>query len=121
MNQKFYLLRGLAIATVLLCFLLTPFGAYAQGIQLRGTVSTAAGEPIAGAMVSETGTSGGSITDADGGFALTVAPQGTISVSYLGYQTQEVAVNGRSQISVVLREDAQALEQLVVIGYGTWR
>ncbi len=120
MNKKFYL-RGMALSTVLLSLLLTPFGAFAQGIQVEGTVVDVAGGPIVGASVMEMGTSNLRITGPDGGFAITVDPSANLSVSFLGYETAEVAVNNRREIRIVLDEDAQTLDQLVVIGYGTMR
>lgn len=120
MNHKQYL-RGAAIPFILLIILLSPFSAFAQSIQLKGTVTDTAGEPIIGASVIEKGTTNGLITDFDGNFVLTVNPQATIVVSYVGYKAEEVAVNNRRDIKVVLKEDAQMLEETVVIGYGTMK
>ncbi len=120
MNQKFYL-RGLAISTVLLSILLTPFSALAQGFRVEGTVVDGAGEPIVGASVMEQGTSNMRITDTDGSFTLTVDPSAILSVSYLGYATQEVPVNNRAVIRIQLAEDAMMLDELIVVGYGTMR
>jgi TonB-linked SusC/RagA family outer membrane protein len=105
----------------LLFILLTPFGAFAQSIQIKGTVTDAAGEPIIGASIIEKGTTNGLITDYDGNFVLTVNPQATIIVSYVGYKTEEVVVNNRRDIRIFLKEDAQMLEETVVIGYGTMK
>ncbi len=92
------------------------FGAYAQKITVRGTVSDAAG-PVIGAAVMSEGT--GTVTDADGSFAITVNPDAVLEVSCLGYQSQQVPVQGRQQIMVVLEEDNNMLEDAVVVGYGT--
>ena len=92
------------------------FGAYAQKITVRGTVSDAAG-PVIGAAVLSDGT--GTVTDVDGSFAITVNPDAVLEVSCLGYQSQQVPVQGRQQIMVVLEEDHNILEDAVVVGYGT--
>ena len=92
------------------------FGAYAQKITVRGTVSDAVG-PVIGAAVMSEGT--GTVTDADGSFAITVNPDAVLEVSCLGYQSQQVPVQGRQQIMVVLEEDNNMLEDAVVVGYGT--
>lgn len=120
MNHK-QCLRGAVIPFILLFILLTPFSAFAQSIQLKGTVTDTTGEPIIGASVIEKGTTNGLITDYDGNFTLTVSPQATIVVSYVGYKSEEVAVNNRTNIKIILKEDAQMLEETVVIGYGTMK
>ena len=62
----------------------------------------------------------GNITDANGNFSLSdVAPNAVISVSYIGYKTQEIALNGKTAVNVILSEDSEALDEVVVIGYGT--
>ncbi len=86
--------------------------------KVTGTVSDAMG-PVIGASVVEKGnTSNGAITDFDGNFTLEVKPGATIVISYIGYQTQEIAVGDRSFFSVTLQEDANALDEVVVVGYG---
>lgn len=113
--------RGIAIGLMLLIAFLIPLSALAQSIQLRGTVTDTAGEPVIGASVVEKGTTNGLITDVDGKFSLTINPNATLVVSYVGYKTQEVAIKGQKEIKVVLKEDAQMLEETVVIGYGTMK
>lgn len=120
MNHKPHA-RGAVILFVLLITLLSPFGAFAQNISLTGTVTDPSGEPIIGASVIEKGTTNGLITDFDGNFSLNVSPQGSIVISYVGYQTAEVAINGRSNLSIILKEDALMLEETIVIGYGTMK
>ena len=100
----------------LLC--LFPLGALAQGT-VKGTVIDEAGEPIIGASVVVQGTRTGGITDFNGNFSVQAASNATLVVSYVGYVTQNVSVNGRQNISVTLVEDATTLEDVVVIGYGT--
>lgn len=120
MNHKQYL-RGATIPFILLIILLSPFSAFAQSIQIKGTVTDTTGEPVIGASVIEKGTTNGLITDFDGNFTLTASPQGTIVISYVGYKTEEVAINNRTNIKVTLKEDSQMLEETVVIGYGVMK
>ncbi|MDR1762725.1 MAG: SusC/RagA family TonB-linked outer membrane protein [Dysgonamonadaceae bacterium] len=87
-------------------------------VTVSGVVSDASG-PIVGASVVEKGTTNGITTNVDGQYTLTVAPAGTLVVSFLGYREQEIPVEGRSVINIELVEDAQALQEVVVIGYGT--
>ncbi|GHT21318.1 SusC/RagA family TonB-linked outer membrane protein [Bacteroidia bacterium] len=88
---------------------------------ISGVVSDADG-PVIGASVVEKGNpSNGVATDVDGKYTLQVLPNATLVVSYLGYSSQDVAVAGRTTINVMLAEDAQALEEVVVIGYGSTR
>ena len=99
----------------LLCLL--PMGALAQGV-VRGTVNDDAGNPIIGASVKVVGTSTGAISDLNGKFSVNAASNATLSISYVGYITQRVNVAGRQNITVVLQEDNNSLEDVVVIGYG---
>ncbi len=92
----------------------------AQTITLSGNVQDTTGEPVIGASIVEKGnTSNGTITDLDGNFSLKVSSKSTVIVSYIGMKSQEVALNGQSKINVTLIDDAKALEEVVVIGYGT--
>uniref|UniRef100_UPI000B0F6015 carboxypeptidase-like regulatory domain-containing protein n=1 Tax=Candidatus Symbiothrix dinenymphae TaxID=467085 RepID=UPI000B0F6015 len=88
-------------------------------IAVSGVVSDADG-PVIGASVVETGTPGNGVaTDLDGKYTLRVSPNATLRVSYLGYATREIAVNGRTSIDITLLEDAEMLAEVVVIGYGS--
>lgn len=90
--------------------------AYAQTV-VQGTVKDSAGEPVIGATIRPIGLTGGTVTDYDGNFKISV-PDGTkLQVSYIGFITQEIAA--AKEVVVVLKEDAQTLTDLVVIGYGT--
>ncbi|MBE6178582.1 MAG: TonB-dependent receptor [Rikenellaceae bacterium] len=95
------------------------FAAEAQ--TLRGGVKDAKGEPVIGAAVVVAGTSLGTSTGVDGSFTLNVpdAKNNSLVVSYIGMKTQTVPVNGRTEIQVVLEEDATGIEDVVVVGYGT--
>ena len=89
-------------------------------ITVTGNVKDATGEPLIGVNVMVKGTTMGNITDANGNFSLSdVAPNAVISVSYIGYKTQEIALNGKTAVNVILSEDSEALDEVVVIGYGT--
>ena len=90
-----------------------------QAITVKGTVADATGEPIIGASILVKGTSNGVITDIDGNFTLSnVAPTATLLVSYVGYKTQEIRVDGKTSFNIVLAEDAEVLDEVVVVGYG---
>ncbi len=106
------------MALFLLC--LFPLGAMAQSV-VKGTVNDEAGEPIIGATVKVQGTQKGSITDFNGSFSVEAASNATLEVSYVGYVTQKVKVGGQSNITVTMKEDAQMLNDIVVVGYGTMK
>jgi iron complex outermembrane receptor protein len=92
----------------------------AQGIRVTGKVTDAAdGTALAGVTVVEKGTTNGTMSDVNGSFTITVNPNSTLVVSYVGYLNQEVAVNNRSSVDIALSVDVQALSEVVVIGYGT--
>ena len=99
----------------LLC--LFPLGAMAQSV-IKGTVSDEAGEPIIGASVKVMGTQTGAVTDFNGNFSVQANSNATLQISYIGYTTATIKVNGRNNIEVALKEDAQTLSDVVVIGYG---
>lgn len=91
----------------------------AQNVTVKGTVKDKTGETVIGASVVEKGnTSNGTITDIDGNYTLSVPSNATIVFSYVGMTTQEASVKGKTQIDIVMEDDAQALEEVVVIGYG---
>lgn len=88
--------------------------------RVSGTVKSANGEPIIGANVKITGTTIGCITDLDGNFTLEGVPANAkLTFSYIGFQTQEVAVSGRLSLSVVMKEDTEMLDEVVVVGFGS--
>ncbi len=89
-----------------------------QANAVDGIVTDANGEPIIGASIVIKGTTNGTITDLDGKFSLPNAT-GTLVVSYIGYKTQEIVLNGQKQLKVVMQEDSEILEEVVVVGYGT--
>lgn len=93
-----------------------------QPQQVEGSVMDQNGQPLAGANILEKNTTNGTQTDFDGHFSLSLTNKNAVLiVSYIGFVTQEVNTNNRSQISVVLTEDAAALDEVVVVGYGTMK
>jgi TonB-dependent starch-binding outer membrane protein SusC len=110
--MKITLLKSLFVLGAFLSFSL------GQAQEVTGTVSDSNG-PLPGASVLEKGTTNGTQTDFDGNYAISVGGDATLVISYIGYKTMEIPVNGRSSINVTLEEDAQALEEVVIIGYGT--
>lgn len=88
------------------------------GKRITGTITDENGDPIIGANVVEKGTTNGVITDMDGKFSLSVAENAVLQMSYIGYVPQEMKVGNQTNLSIVLREDSQTLEEVVVVGYG---
>ena len=103
------------MALFLLC--LFPLGALAQSL-IKGTVKDVSGDPIIGASVKVQGSKSGVITDFDGNFSVQADNNATLVISYIGYTTETVKVAGKNNLSITLREDAQTLNDIVVIGYG---
>ena len=94
---------------------------YAQNITVTGTVTDNTGEPLIGATVLQKGTQHGVATDVDGNYSISVPSKSALVFSYIGYDTREEAVNGRSQINVILSPNSTILDEVVAIGYGTVR
>ena len=110
MRQKFVTFMLALLATTAL---------FAQN-KVSGTVTDNVG-PVIGASVMEKGTNNGAITDLDGNYTITVRPGATLVFSSIGYATQEIAVAGQSVINVLLKEDAEFLDEVVVVGYGVMK
>ncbi len=106
------------LAFVALCHLT----AMAQ-FQVKGTVVSAAdSEPMIGVAIQEKGSSNGCITDFEGNFSIQVQnSNAALNVSFIGYKTQTIEVNGRNVINIRMEEDAKLLEEVVVVGYGVQR
>lgn len=102
-------------AVMVLCL---SFPALAQNITVTGVVSDPEGEPLIGASVLAEGTNAGAATNIDGEYSLSVAPNATLVVSYIGYTPQRVAVDGRTVVNVTLSENSVVLGEVVAIGYG---
>ncbi len=88
-------------------------------ITISGTVTDNTGSPLPGANVVEKGTTNGTQTDFDGNFVITAASDAVLVISYIGFSTQEVSVNGQTSVSVTLAEDFSQLSEVVVLGYAT--
>ncbi|MDE6228115.1 MAG: TonB-dependent receptor [Muribaculaceae bacterium] len=117
-NICFHLNRKLWLTLALLLSVMLP--ALAQKITVHGYVDDELGEALIGATVMEKGTSNGTSTDIDGNFTLNVAPDATLVISYIGYDTKEVAVNGQTHLKITMAENAGTqLAEAVVIGYGS--
>lgn len=90
-----------------------------QTNKVTGIVKDANGEPIIGANVTVKGQSIGTITDIDGRFVLDAPKDAVLQITYIGYVPQEVSVKGRNELTIQLKEDTQAIEEVVVVGYGS--
>lgn len=126
-NKLASLTKGICLALSLLpCAGTVAYGSDAIAIvqqagiiTVTGTVKDATGEPIPGANIMVKGGSEGAITDVDGKFTLpNINPKAILTISFIGYQPQDVALNGRKIIQVVLNEDTEMLDEVVVVGYG---
>ncbi|MDP4276834.1 MAG: TonB-dependent receptor [Bacteroidota bacterium] len=96
--------------------------AMAQKTSVKGYVRTESGQPVTGATVCDKANkANGAITGADGSFFLNVNPDATLSVTFIGYKPQEIAVKNRTSIDIILSENTTMLDELVVIGYGSVR
>lgn len=94
-------------------------GAYAQGKTVSGTVLDKSGESVIGASVVVKGTTNGTITDFDGKFTLSNVPNNaSLEISFVGYKTQVIPVQGKNTFNVTMVEDTEVLDEVVVVGYG---
>lgn len=90
-----------------------------SGKVVTGTIVDPSGMPVIGANVMVKGTTNGTITDMDGKFSLEVGKDAILVVSYVGYANQEISIGNQKTLSITLKEDSEALDELVVVGYGT--
>lgn len=109
----------LRLMWLFMLFCMIPLWALSQNITVKGIVKDGAGESVIGASVLQKGTTNGTITDFEGGFTLNLPSNSVIVVSFVGYKTQEIAVAGKTDLTVTLTEDTQLLGNVVVVGYGT--
>lgn len=104
---------------LIICCLCTYMLAFAQQRTVTGTVVDDLGQPLIGVSIFEKGTTNGVITDMDGNFSLKLTSENpTLVFSYIGYKTQEVPVGGKTTLNVTMSEDAEQLDEVVVVGYG---
>lgn len=114
-------LTRLSMMTVLL-FWTVSLTAYAQSVQVSGKILDTTGFGLPGVTVLEKGTNTGTVTDVDGNYTITVSSsQATLVFSFVGYETQETIVGNRTSIDLTLEESIGALDEVLVIGYGTQR
>ena len=111
-----FLKKLFSMSVAFLIGIAAPMGIHAQTLTVRGTVSDAGG-PVSGAVVMSGGAH--AVTDLDGNYSIHVPAQAVLEVSCLGYTSQQVPVNGRSRVDIVLSEDSTLLDDAVVVGYGT--
>jgi TonB-linked SusC/RagA family outer membrane protein len=105
----------------LLCILCCPSIVFAQN-RVSGKVVDPDGKPVVGVNIVEKGASNGVVTDNSGSFSLDVRSSASVlQISFTGYETQEITAGARTEINVTLLEDVQALDEVVVVGYGTQR
>ena len=106
------------IVLSIMAVLAISFVAFAQNLQVTGTVKDAAGNPVVGAAVFVEGTTVGTTTGVDGSFKLQVPADGNLYVSFMGYEDVKVAIDGKNVVNVVLKDDYQAIDEVVVQTFG---
>ena len=109
--------RGYITLLALLVSIIT----FAQGVTVKGTVLDENKEALIGATIQVKGENNGVAADLDGNFTLKVKKNATLVVSYIGYLTQEVRLQGKTQITVQLTPDSKTLDEVIVVGYGTMK
>ena len=120
-QTEFFLKKGISVLAAFL-LLLCAATTYGQSRQITGTVTDTNGETLIGVNILVKGTVNGVITDINGNYTLQqVSPQSVLVFSYIGYVPQEIVVSTQTAINVQLREDAQRLDEVVVVGYGMQR
>jgi TonB-linked SusC/RagA family outer membrane protein len=118
--MKKFLRHQLGYLLVLPLLLSFATGAWAQNLAITGKVTSETGEGLPGVTVVLKGTTNGASTDGSGNYSLTVPNgSGSLVISFVGYTTREVAINNRSTIDMALTPDIKALEEVVVVGYGS--
>lgn len=85
---------------------------------VTGIITDTNGEPVIGANVIEKGTTNGTVTGIDGRYSISVSPSSYLQITYIGYNSQEISVSNQKTINIQLKEDTQAIEEVVVVGYG---
>ena len=109
-------------ALITLLMLITVSSVFAQGTKkLTGIVSDLSGEPLIGVSIVVKGTTIGTVTDLNGGYSLNIPDENkkaTLIFTYVGYLKQEISVNNKHTLNVIMKEDDKLLDEVVVVGYG---
>ena len=113
-------IRAHCISLLFLLFIFS-FQSFAQDSPVTGTITSSTGDPLPGVSVALKGTNRGTSTDTSGQFTINAPSNGTLIISFVGFATQEVAINGQAVLSITLSPSGSELEQVVVVGYGTQR
>ena len=119
--KDFFRVHKSRLLLLTLCTLISVVLLAQERRTVTGTITDKSGERIIGASVFVKGTTIGTVSDIDGNFTLEVPDESVITVSYIGYLTQEIAVEGRNKLQIVLQEDTRLLDEVVVVGYGVMR
>ena len=109
------------IALFLISIFLLALPAVAQQQNINGIVTDSSGEPLIGATIMVKGAKTAAFTDIDGKFSIKAKAGDTLQVSYVGFQKQDVKVGSASNITIVMKEEANTLDEMVVVGYGTMK
>lgn len=100
-------------------FMLGTFSVLGQNVTVKGTVTDkSSGEPLPGVSIIEKGTTNGTTTDMDGNYSFQVPADAVLEFSFVGYQTRDIQLNGRTQLNVELSQKVEELDEVIVIGYG---
>ena len=114
-----YFFRFVKLAICTSIFTLAQFSVKAQDENISGKITGVNGDPLSGVTVSVKNSTVTTLTDVDGNFSLSVPPNATLVITYVGYVTQEVPVAGRKQLLISLTVTGNTLEEVVVMGYTT--
>ena len=109
--------RGCTTLLALLVSIIT----FAQNVTIKGVIFDETNLPLIGATVQVKGGQAGAATDLDGKYSIQAPKNGTLIISYIGYKTQEIKIQGKTSINVTLMPDNQTLDEVVVVGYGTMK
>jgi outer membrane receptor protein involved in Fe transport len=101
--------------------LLVSFITFAQNVTVKGVIFDETNLPLIGATIQVKGGQSGAATDLDGKYSIQAPKNGTLVISYIGYKTQEIKIQGKTSINVTLMPDNQTLDEVVVVGYGTMK
>lgn len=103
---------------ILFVFLLCSIVVVAQKKSITGIITDTAGEAVIGASIVEVGTTNGTVSDVEGNFTLSVSDNASIQVSFIGFSSQTLSVQGKMNFKIILKEDSELLQEVVVTGYG---